>query len=240
MYEILNYIQGFPDTASLITHLGRRRTDGPFTVSFCNAHSVNLAYSNPQFREDLLSADLLLRDGSGVKIAMRLLGLTPGANLNGTDIIPLILKGTPRARLGIYGTQQPWLSKSAEEFGKIHEIVAVIDGFQPAEIYVQSIKQEKPDIVLLGMGMPKQENVARVLSQELDYPCLIINGGAILDFTAQRFDRAPHWMRRIGMEWFFRLVNEPKRLFGRYVIGNGTFLIRLSLCALRQQEKAIS
>jgi len=65
-----------------------------------------------------------------------------------------------------------------------------------------------------------------MIREHLDGPMLVVNGGAILDFLAGRFPRAPKWMRTLGLEWLFRLVREPGRLFQRYVIGNGVFLWR--------------
>jgi exopolysaccharide biosynthesis WecB/TagA/CpsF family protein len=76
------------------------------------------------------------------------------------------------------------------------------------------------------MGMPKQERVAALLARHLDYPCLIICGGAILDFLGGKVTRAPKAFRRIGMEWLYRFMLEPKRLFKRYMVGNFVFLYR--------------
>jgi exopolysaccharide biosynthesis WecB/TagA/CpsF family protein len=75
------------------------------------------------------------------------------------------------------------------------------------------------------MGMPKQEAVAARLAAS-GVPCLIVCGGAILDFLGGKVHRAPRWMRRLGCEWVFRLMSEPKRLFTRYVLGNPMFLLR--------------
>src|SRR5690606_40821841 len=74
-------------------------------------------------------------------------------------------------------------------------------------------------IIVLAMGMPKQEQVAVQLRDALNTPALLICGGAILDFAAERFPRAPLWMRRFGLEWLFRLLLEPRRLFKRYALG---------------------
>lgn len=79
------------------------------------------------------------------------------------------------------------------------------------------------------MGMPKQELVSQQLSQQLQHPALIINGGGIVDFMSGTKQRAPVWLRKIGMEWSYRLFLEPKRLWRRYVIGNIVFLWRAAL-----------
>ncbi|CCD00703.1 putative Glycosyl transferase, WecB/TagA/CpsF family (fragment) (plasmid) [Azospirillum baldaniorum] len=67
--------------------------------------------------------------------------------------------------------------------------------------------------------MPRQEEVAVQLKRALDHKVLIVNGGAIIDFLAGRFTRAPAAVQRIGLEWAFRLVQEPRRLFRRYCVG---------------------
>lgn len=232
MYNILKKIHVFETNKDFAEYLTREKIVGPYVVSFCNAHAINMTYKNAAFLDDMMSANLLLRDGIGVKIAMKILGMPYGANLNGTDGIPFLLNEISGKNIVLYGTAQPWLGRAAEHFGKNHNIVAVMDGFQPDESYVAAAQKDKPEIILLGMGMPKQERVADMMSRELDYPCLIINGGAVMDFVADRFPRAPLWVRKIGMEWLYRLVKEPVRLFNRYVIGNGVFLIRLGLSSL--------
>jgi exopolysaccharide biosynthesis WecB/TagA/CpsF family protein len=74
--------------------------------------------------------------------------------------------------------------------------------------------------------MPKQEQVAAQLRKQLSNGCLIVCGGAIIDFLGGKVTRAPLWVRNWGIEWMYRLAVEPKRLFKRYVIGNPKFLVR--------------
>jgi exopolysaccharide biosynthesis WecB/TagA/CpsF family protein len=75
--------------------------------------------------------------------------------------------------------------------------------------------------------MPKQELVASYLKANVSYNPIVINGGAIADFIAGKVKRAPRWMREVHLEWAFRLMNEPKRLFARYAVGNLVFLMRI-------------
>jgi N-acetylglucosaminyldiphosphoundecaprenol N-acetyl-beta-D-mannosaminyltransferase len=77
------------------------------------------------------------------------------------------------------------------------------------------------------MGMPKQERLARRLRLELPHAPAIVCGGAILDFMSGNVERAPQPMRRLGLEWLYRLCREPRRLFRRYVLGNPLFILRL-------------
>jgi exopolysaccharide biosynthesis WecB/TagA/CpsF family protein len=91
-------------------------------------------------------------------------------------------------------------------------------------------------LIVLGMGMPRQELVACSLRAQLDYPCLIVCGGAIIDFLGGKTARAPAWMRRLGLEWVYRLAQEPGRLFRRYVLGNPLFLARALRLRLAQRR----
>ena len=127
------------------------------------------------------------------------------------------------------GTEEPWLSAACARIEQSGATVVVcIDGFQPMETYVEKIQGTTPDLIVLGMGMPKQELLAARLIKHLDQrPCLILNGGAILDFLADRFPRAPDALRRLRMEWMFRLLMEPQRLWRRYILGGLIFSMKI-------------
>jgi len=204
---------------------GLASAERPCVVSFLNAHAMNIAWRDRAFFDALMAADLLLRDGSGMRLLCRALGWPPGLNLNGTDLIPRILERFRGRPLALCGTEEPYLSRAA---ARLEGVVAKIDGFEPPGGYVEPIRASGAKVVLLGMGMPKQELVARRLQGALEAGVVIINGGAILDFMAGRFARAPDWMRAAGMEWSFRLAQEPRRLFSRYVLGNALFLARVA------------
>jgi exopolysaccharide biosynthesis WecB/TagA/CpsF family protein len=100
------------------------------------------------------------------------------------------------------------------------------EGFLPLDAYVALMQAQPCDLIVLGMGMPRQEELAGRLREQLSYPCLIVCGGAIIDFLGGKTARAPAWMRRLGLEWLYRLAREPGRLFKRYVLGNPVFLWR--------------
>lgn len=194
-------------------------------LSFVNAHAVNLCTGSDEVLTAFRGADIVLRDGIGVKLAFSALGREPGLNMNGTDLIPALLTTMAPKRIAVFGTSEPWLSRGAERVSTAgrHTIVDRLDGFRPIEEYVESARRCRPDVILLAMGMPRQETVANVLKASVEHPALIINGGAIVDFLAGRVERAPVPIQRIGLEWLYRLAREPRRLFGRYVIGGVLF-----------------
>lgn len=201
---------------------------GPMVLSFLNQHSFNLGWSDPDFRHHLLESDLLLRDGVGIAVCMRLLGRDPGLNLNGTDLIPDVARRFAGRATMICGTVPPYVEKAAEAVAGLGgHVVGVMDGFRDDDAYLRAVREKHPDLVILGMGMPKQERVAALLADRCDQSMLIVNGGAVLDFLAQRFPRAPRLFRRLRLEWAYRLMLEPRRLWRRYVLGGFAFLWRI-------------
>lgn len=218
------------------------RPAAPTVLAFVNAHAMNSAAASQDFFSALMSADLLLRDGSGMAILMKMLNQAPGLNLNGTDLIPRLLRRYAGRTIALFGTRDPWLARAQEavvtRLAPRSQCV-VAHGFLDTARYVRLAAAHRPAVIVLGMGMPRQEEVAAVLRAALGFPCLIICGGAIIDFLGGKTARAPHWMRAAGVEWLYRLALEPRRLFRRYVMGNPLFLARaLSLAtALSRQDR---
>lgn len=200
-------------------------------LAFINAHGFNMAWTNPAFAADLLACDHVFRDGSGMKILYKLLGRPAGLNLNGTDLIPRILGNYSGKSIALFGTSEPYLERSATIIASMGgNVVVKIDGFQSIEDYPSAARNIPSDLTILAMGMPKQEAVASALvRQQPQNGGLIVCGGAILDFMGGKVTRAPEIFRKTGMEWVYRLILEPKRLFKRYVLGNGLFLMRAIL-----------
>ena len=204
---------------------------GPRVLSFLNAHAVNLCARDETFCRALLSSDHMLRDGSGVKLGCRILGLAPGPNMNGTDLIPEILERFKTRKIAILGAERRWLEHAVAKLrGQGHTALVARDGFCAEEEYLALIREETPELVVLGMGMPKQELLALRLKaaiKESGGTALIVNGGAIIDFLGEKVTRAPRWLRRLGLEWVYRLWLEPRRLARRYLIGNVVFFWRI-------------
>lgn len=216
------------------------RTDRPRVVAFINAHAMNSAAADARFYEALIAADVVLRDGVGMALLMTLLNQRPGLNLNGTDLIPRLLKRHAGATIALFGTQQPWLARAARVVTQRLAPGAscvTAHGFLPVDDYLRLAQAHAPSLIVLGMGMPRQEDVARVLRAQLAHPCLIVCAGALLDFLGGRTARAPRLLRRCGLEWAWRLACEPRRLFTRYVVGNPVFIARalqMAVHSLRQ------
>lgn len=219
LIERMRCISNDGERRALIDHLGA--VDRPTVLSFLNAHGLNVCMGSDAALAAFASSDVLLRDGIGLQAVLPVLGMPSGLNMNGTDFIPLLLKSLPPRSVAIYGTATPWLDRARVvlEAATPHRYADLQHGFHPTEHYIAQARATRPNVILLAMGMPKQEEVATELKRALDHPVLIVNGGAIVDFLAGRFKRAPEAVQRSGLEWAFRLAQEPRRLFRRYCIG---------------------
>ncbi len=222
----LNVVTDHSDEQRLIDTLSM--PSSPTVLGFVNAHAMNLVVGNDHYYQALSSADVLLRDGSGMSILFRRLGLKPGLNMNGTDFIPKLLAAFKGRRVAFWGTQEPFLTDAVCQSQKCFgvDVVSVHHGFDDVDAYVLLAQQLQPELIVLGMGMPKQEAVAAKITAS-GRPCLIVCGGAILDFLGGKVTRAPQWIRRVGFEWLYRLALEPRRLFQRYIVGNPFFMFRM-------------
>lgn len=210
------------EEAGLISRIAK--IDKTIIVSFVNQHVMNLAWRLPNFADSLIGSDILLRDGMGIELCLAILGRPAGRNMVGTDFIPRLVTAFSGKRTALFGTKEPWTSLAAAALRHCGcEVVAVMDGFRGDGDYLEEVRRTRPELVLLAMGNPRQEDLASVIAGSVNDPMVIVNGGAIADILAQRFVRAPLWMRRARCEWLFRLCQEPQRLWRRYLIGGVSF-----------------
>ncbi|TFF21972.1 WecB/TagA/CpsF family glycosyltransferase [Jiella endophytica] len=218
----------------------RRRLD----VGFVNAHCVNVARRNAAYRA-ALAEFLLLPDGVGVDIAASVLyGRHFTENLNGTDFVPRLLAGLPgQRRIALVGAAPGIAERAAAGLSAVapqHEVFAVADGYfgaQGRQEVLDRLAASRPDIVLVAMGVPAQEIfIRRHLTDS--HGTVFIGVGALFDFLAGNVLRAPRAVRRLRLEWVWRLGLEPKRLFRRYVLGNPLFLKDVMLDRLRRGRRA--
>lgn len=198
----------------------------PYTVAFLNQYGLTVGLHDSEFAAALHDSNLILRDGIALKLLLNRHGRSSGVNMNGTDFIPLLLRQACGSRVAFYGTTQFWVAAAAARARGLYALsdIDCLDGFRGYGEYLDHARHYRPRIIVLGMGIPKQEKIALRLKADLDFQCLIVSGGAFLDFLADRFPRAPKWMRNCGLEWLFRLTREPRRLWQRYLHGGLLFL----------------
>ncbi len=191
----------------------------PLTLGFLNQHGVNTAVRNEDFYSFLMASDYLLRDGIGVKLALKLFKLGETENLNGTDLISILIRHYHGRKLAIFGASADTINACRERLEKegVRNIVAMEHGFHEDGFYLKLCETVRPDIIILCMGMPRQEILAGKLEKE-KLAGMIICGGGWADFYSGVKIRAPEWMRKLSLEWLHRLLKEPRRLGKRYTI----------------------
>ena len=207
---------------------------GPATVSYVNAHVLNLAARDPALLAFLQQVDLCYCDGNGVRLAARLLGQQLPERMTGADWIwDLAAMAEGRWRLYWLGGAKGVTEQASAALCRRHPRLDVghDHGFHPAEgpehaEVLAKIAAFAPDILLVGMGSPRQERWVAAHRSELQVPvvwCL----GATADFVAGVVPRpGPPWLVEHA-EWLSRLIADPRRLAGRYLLGNAEFLGRI-------------
>lgn len=171
---------------------------------------------------------LIVNDGIGVDIASYLTnGKKFKDNLNGTDFVPFYFEGARPHKLFLLGSTQPDLEKAAHlltaKYGQ--QVVGYSDGFHGVKDpeLIDKINASGAEIVLVGMGNPLQERWILEHYQSL-HAHIFMGVGALFLFMAGNIPRAPGWVRKSRLEWLFRLLLEPRRLFKRYTIDVVYFL----------------
>lgn len=206
----------------------------PALLAFVNPDCLNIAYVDAEYRRILLEAARVLPDGIGIHIGCRMLGVALQANVNGTDLFPQLCERAAQTGLGLFllgarpGIAEAVASNMRAQFTGLR-IDGVQDGyFDPAEedAVIERINASGAAILLVAFGVPRQETWLARNHHRLKPP-LRLGVGGLFDFYSGRIPRAPVWMREIGLEWSWRLMQEPGRMWRRYVIGNPLFLYRV-------------
>jgi N-acetylglucosaminyldiphosphoundecaprenol N-acetyl-beta-D-mannosaminyltransferase len=210
----------------------RAREHRRTVVSFVNAHCVNIAWNDPAYREALRSGDLTFADGSGMRLAGRLLRRPLRDNVNGTDMFPALVSATAGTGLRLYLLgARPGVADGVADWIRATSpstVVAGADhgyhGVDGHDALVERIRSARPDILFVAMGVPGQEEWLVAHLEATGAPVGIGVGG-LFDMVSGRIPRAPAWMRRFGIEWIWRLAKEPGRMWQRYLVGNVVFVV---------------
>lgn len=203
----------------------------PRTLFFANASTLNLACEDAAYRETLNAASYVYGDGTGVRWAARLRGVTLQSNLNGTDVIPELLRTTQGLRVYMIGSNAEQIAVAAKRFPELFpdaELVGWRDGYfdhDDCGDVIDAINAAKPDLLLVGFGNPLQERWIAANRGRLDVP-LAAGIGGLFDFWSGKRRRASRLMRAWGMEWVHILFTERHKA-RRYLIGNPLFLMRM-------------
>jgi N-acetylglucosaminyldiphosphoundecaprenol N-acetyl-beta-D-mannosaminyltransferase len=206
----------------------------PTRIAFVNADCVNIAARNDRYRQDLESMDWVFVDGIGMKIAGKLLDQPVRANVNGTDLFPLVCEELARGgrRIFLLGAK-PGVADVVARWAQDQYPGLVIAGAhhgyfseQETPAIVSKIRDAGTEVLFVAMGAPRQEAWINRHMKETGVN-IALGVGGLFDYYSGNVPRAPMWMRNCGFEWLFRLVQEPRRLWKRYIVGNGAFLARI-------------
>jgi N-acetylglucosaminyldiphosphoundecaprenol N-acetyl-beta-D-mannosaminyltransferase len=209
---------------------------GPRRVMYVNAHVLNQSHAIPALRRALESSDLVYCDGYGVRLAAKAMDAEIPHRMTGADWVWGLASLCESAGQSIYllGSEP---GVAAEATRRLHRwypglnVVGTHHGyFEPGsphdERVVEDINAKRPDIVLVGMGSPKQELWVERNAHLLDTD-VVWTVGALFDYVSGRVPRAPGWLADNGLEWIFRLAIEPQRMWRRYLLGNPQFVGRV-------------
>jgi exopolysaccharide biosynthesis WecB/TagA/CpsF family protein len=225
MADAVDWVMSEQNTSQNIKHCK--------TACFVNVNSVNLTVEHPALSENLNSADRSFADGSGLRLAAKTLGINIKDNVNGTDMLPHLCEAAQAQGISIYflGAKSGVAIATAKNLRKQYPMLRIAGAehgyFDRGEAtkVVKRINQSNAGILLLAMGSPVQEKWLQDNAPKLNCRTALAVGG-LFDFYSGQISRAPMWMRELGLEWVWRLMQEPKSKFNRYVIGNPLFLIR--------------
>lgn len=229
-----------------LTILERRRDlellpDKKLLINTINAHSYNTALKDELFQRALINGDVLIPDGVSIVKACKWLNAKsqPKERIAGWDLFAFEMD-----KLNKKGGKCFFMGSSEKVLSLIRKRASVdypnivVETYSPPykpefseednRAIIEAINKANPDLLWIGMTAPKQEKWTYAHWNELNIHCHVGTIGAVFDFFAGTVERAPIWWQEHGLEWAYRLVKEPKRMWRRYIIGNSLFLWNIS------------
>lgn len=222
--------------------------EGKVLINTINAHSYNVAQKDQEFAEALRGGDYLIPDGSSIVKACRWLKgkSQPKERIAGWDLFAFEMQRmnandnvnvneneNAKKRVMFMGSSEKVLRLIRERVAVDYPNLEVVTYSPPYnKVFsdednrniVKAINEAKPDLLWIGMTAPKQEKWTFRHWEELHIDCHVGTIGAVFDFFAGTAQRAPLWWQEHGLEWLYRLIKEPRRMWRRYVIGNPLFI----------------
>ena len=212
-----------------------RREKGYVCVT--GVHGVSEAQTDPAFRQILNRSFLCTPDGMPLVWVGRLQGQKHMDRVYGPDLMLAVMEASEAAGWrhffygGANGTAEALRTKLLERFPRLQVAGTYEPPFRPLQAEEQAalaekIRSTRPDMMWVGLSTPKQERFMAEYLARLEVT-LMFGVGAAFDFHAGKVRQAPRWMQRSGLEWFFRLCSEPRRLWKRYFKNNPLFVARI-------------
>ena len=204
-------------------------------VCVAAVHTVMASQEDPELRQAVLDSDLVVPDGQPLVWAMNALGHQLPTRVYGPELMERACERAATTGLRMYlygGRNQGALVQLALNLRRRFPGLKIVGGYSPPfrelsaeeeDAIAVEINNSGADVVWVGIGVPKQEKWMARMRDRLDAPVLV-GVGAAFDFHAGLVPQAPDWMQRLGLEWAFRLANEPRRLWRRYARYNPLFV----------------
>ena len=219
----------------IIDALRHRTSVSPFLIMGPNAQLITLAQKDPRFSDALHASALNIPDGISIVIASRILGGNISERVTGGDLMESLCLGAARHGLSVFflGGLPEAAALAAQRFQRRYPALSIVGTYCPPRRFENDamecahirrlIAEAAPDLLFVAFGAPKQE-----IWMHENCPTLPIGAamsvGAAFDTQSGLRKRAPRWTHTLGLEWLYRLIHEPRRLWRRYVIGNPYFL----------------
>ena len=211
------------------------RSGDKHQVCVTNVYSVVTMQKDEEFRKINNSSSLVVADGMPLVWVSKLYGQSIPERVSGSDILYRLCKIAVKKQYKLFflGSTKETLDKMCSNLAKSFPGLQIVGVYSPPfkdcfseadnSIMIDKVNEAKPDILWVGMTAPKQEKWIYHNLDKLNVQ-VAIGIGAVFDFVAGKVKRAPKWMQKIGLEWLFRLTQEPRRLWRRYLVGNTIFI----------------
>ena len=209
-------------------------TREPHQLAYLNAHCVNRTFIDEEYRQIILDSDIVYADGMALVWVSHLTNDPLPERVNAGDFLPDLCKlcGQKQYKLYFLGSESGVAEAAADQLKKLFpnlQVVGTQHGYfteQEEQSIITDIINSKPDILLVGFGVPQQEKWLAQNLKKLNVP-VAWGVGALLEYYALKTPRAPRWMRQSGLEWLYRLYLEPRRMWKRYLVGNMVFIMHV-------------
>jgi N-acetylglucosaminyldiphosphoundecaprenol N-acetyl-beta-D-mannosaminyltransferase len=224
--------------SEVLSVIDNRPKDTAMVVSVCNVHSVMSARTDPDLAAALNGSDIATPDGVPLVWALRWTTNPDQERVYGPDLMRLAIvdKDDRQWKHFLYGSTQNTLDALGVAVADLAPEAEIVGSIAPPfrsltneelEQHLDAIRLSGADVVWVGLGMPKQELWMATVKDQLPGVALV-GVGAAFDFLAGQVQEAPQWMQRVGLEWFYRLLKEPRRLWRRYIWNNPAFVFLLA------------
>jgi N-acetylglucosaminyldiphosphoundecaprenol N-acetyl-beta-D-mannosaminyltransferase len=243
----------FPDVVAhdaAIAKVAELVKSGGGYACFSTVHMVMEGYDDSAFAKVVNGADLIVTDGMPLVWMQKLQGKKDASRVRANDLMISLcaFAGKNDLSVGFYGGRQEVidaiLARAKKDFPNLRVAYAFSPPFRALteaedKEVVAEINRAAPEILFMGLGCPKQENWMAAHRDKLK--AVMLGVGASFDFYAGNVKESPEWMGKLGLEWLFRLTQEPKRLWRRYLILNPRFvwLATMQLLGLKKFDESI-